>query len=360
MASEGFGARHGTPPSGGAPWSEFEQLYRAHHAKLTTYLTRRGISPADASDIVSVSFADLWKFWQKKERPQDPTPYLYKIVRTRMVDHIRRQQRAARVVDFDAPDAVGPSEEFAAFVEPEMGHLEAVATLLQHQHAVPTPHGIGLKDTEIAALVGHAGDRSRPPGTAPTGLPEPLAVEAPVNRGDTQEAAPPSKAGAELPPDFEAFYLGHQEMFCAYAEIHFGSRTTAEEVVHVALVEVLAGWTELLRSENLVRGAWAIVRRTVHDRLKLENRAPAFAIKGPIAQALAAARDQLKMIESASGLYGAIAELPGRQFDVIVLRYMLGYPASKVAWYMGIDERTVGYHLRRGRERLRVMLGRST
>ncbi|WP_328549487.1 sigma-70 family RNA polymerase sigma factor [Streptomyces sp. NBC_00366] len=360
MASEDLDARHGTPPSGGAPWSEFEQLYRANHGKLTAYVTRRGLSPADASDIVSVSFADLWKSWQKRERPQDPTPYLYKIVQMRTIDHRRRERQAARAVDFNASDAetdaVGPIEDVAASVEPEMGYLQAIATLPERQRAVLTLHGIGLEDTEIAAAVGHSADRSRPPGMASAHAPESPTAEVHANRGDAHEAAPPPQDGAELPPDFEAFYLGHQEIFHEYAEAHLGSRATAEEVVHTAFVKLLADWTELLRSENLEQGAWAIVRRTVHDRLKLESRTTAFAIKEQITQALVATRGQLQISGSVSGLYEAIAELPDRQFDAIVLRYVLGYPTSKVAWYMGVDERTVGYHLRRGKARLRLTL----
>ncbi|MEU2779507.1 sigma-70 family RNA polymerase sigma factor [Streptomyces sp. NPDC007162] len=165
----------------------------------------------------------------------------------------------------------------------------------------------------------------------------------------------------DLPLDFEAFYLGHQEPFHAYAEVHFGTREVAEEVIHEVFLQIHAGWTELLSSGSLEQGAWAIMRRAVHDRLDREGRAPAFVINGPIAQALApalaTARDKLQKMESTSGLYEAISELPNRQFEVIVLRYILGYPTAKVAWYVGIDERTVGHHLRRGKERLRVKLG---
>ncbi len=161
----------------------------------------------------------------------------------------------------------------------------------------------------------------------------------------------------DLPIDFEAFYLGHQEAFHAYAEVHFGTRAAAEEVIHEVFLEIHAGWTELLSAGSLEQGAWAIVRRAVHDRLESEGRAPAFIINGPIAQALATTKDRLQRMQSTTGLYEAIADLPGRQFEVIVLRYLLGYPTSKVAWFMGIDERTVGHHLRRGKERLRVKLG---
>ncbi|MFJ9714237.1 RNA polymerase sigma factor [Streptomyces sp. NPDC101234] len=165
----------------------------------------------------------------------------------------------------------------------------------------------------------------------------------------------------DLPLDFEAFYLGHQEPFHAYAEVHFGTREVAEDVIHEVFLQIHAGWTELLSSGSLEQGAWAIMRRAVHDRLEREGRAPAFVINGPIAQALSCAlatvRDKLQKMESTSGLYEAISELPNRQFEVIVLRYVLGYPTAKVAWYVGIDERTVGHHLRRGKERLRIKLG---
>lgn len=160
----------------------------------------------------------------------------------------------------------------------------------------------------------------------------------------------------DLPLDFEAFYLGHQESFHAYAEIHFGSRTAAEDVIHRVFLEILGGWDELLRTGNVDQGAWAIVRRVVSGRLAEEGRAPAFVINGPIAQALRAVRDKLQAMESTSGLYAAIAELPRRQFEVIVLRYVLGYSTSKVAWYVGLDDRTVGHHIRRGKERLRIRL----
>lgn len=361
MAPESKDDRPGAPLSGGASWSEFEQLYRDNHDKLTTYVSRRGFPPADASDIVSTSFANLWKIWQEKERPHDPTPYLYQVVKSRMIDHWRRENRdAARVVAFDAPetaaDVASPVEEFTESAEPETGYLQALEMLPKRQRMFLQLDAIGLKDTEIAAALGQSTGHSRPLGAAPTGVPGALAAEAHANRGDAQKEAQSPEQSSQLPPEFEAFYLGREGMYRAYAEAHFGSRETAEEIVHTAFLEILADWTELLSSENLEQGAWAVVRRTVHNRLELERQDPAFTF-GPIAQALAATRDKLQTIESRNGLYGAIAELPNRQYEVIVLRYLLGYPTSKVAWYLGIDERTVGHHIRRGRERLRDMLG---
>ncbi|WP_342671243.1 hypothetical protein [Streptomyces lushanensis] len=44
----------------------------------------------------------------------------------------------------------------------------------------------------------------------------------------------------DLPLDFEAFYLGHQEFFHTFAELHLGSREAAEEAVHLVFLEILA------------------------------------------------------------------------------------------------------------------------
>lgn len=166
----------------------------------------------------------------------------------------------------------------------------------------------------------------------------------------------------DLEVDFEAFYLGHHEVFHAYAEVHFGNRETAEEVIHEVFLEI---------HMRLVAAAERGQPRTgrVGDRAADRPQPPrrrgagveAFVINGPIAQALdtalVTAREKLRKMESSSGLYEAIAELPDRQFEVIVLRYVLGYPTAKVAWYIGIDDRTVGHHLRRAKERLRLKLG---
>ncbi|MFF7140724.1 sigma-70 family RNA polymerase sigma factor [Streptomyces nodosus] len=68
-------------------------------------------------------------------------------------------------------------------------------------------------------------------------------------------------------------------------------------------------------------------------------------------------RDQLEIAGSTNGLYEAILELPTRQFTVIVLRHLLGYPTKRIARYMGLDPLTVDYHGRRGKDRLRIRLG---
>ena len=170
--------------------------------------------------------------------------------------------------------------------------------------------------------------------------------------GRPVQAPPP-----DLPLDFEGVYLGHQEFFHDFAEIHLGSRRTAEQVVHQVFLEILGGWDELLQQGDLEQQTLAVLHRGVTRHLEEDGRPPAFLINGPIAKNLEAVRSQLELNSSAGGLYEAILELPTRQFTVIVLRHLLGYPTKRIARYMGLDTRTVDYHGRKGKERLRIRLG---
>lgn len=101
-------------------------------------------------------------------------------------------------------------------------------------------------------------------------------------------------------------------------------------------------------------------------RLRKESREPAFVINGPIARTQRAVRNELEIAEDSFGLYEAITSLPTRQFNVIVLRHLMGYETKRIARFMGLDPRTVDYHGRKGRERLRAQMknigarGRST
>ncbi|MCD9146107.1 RNA polymerase sigma factor [Streptomyces albireticuli] len=70
-------------------------------------------------------------------------------------------------------------------------------------------------------------------------------------------------------------------------------------------------------------------------------------------------RTQLQVMESSLGLFTAIASLPSRQYDVIVLHYVLGYPCSRIANIMGIKPDTVRSHRRLARERIATKLGLS-
>ncbi|MGW5739656.1 MULTISPECIES: sigma-70 family RNA polymerase sigma factor [Streptomyces] len=167
---------------------------------------------------------------------------------------------------------------------------------------------------------------------------------------------PASAPRTGLPLDFEGFYLNQQEFFHAFAELHLGHRSAAELVVHDVFLEILATWKELLTESDIEQRAMAVLSRRVGRRLKSEGRPPAFVINAPISRSLAAIRAEMELAPSHAGLYEAMLELPTRQYNAIVLRYVLNYPVARIARYMGLDSRTVDYHVRKGRERLRVLL----
>ncbi|GGP82344.1 sigma-70 family RNA polymerase sigma factor [Streptomyces melanogenes] len=173
---------------------------------------------------------------------------------------------------------------------------------------------------------------------APAGRPQPL--EEPLG----------------LPLDYEAYYLGHQEFFHAFAELHLGTRHAAEDTVHLVFLEILSIWDDLLQDPDLEQRTLTVLSRQVRERLESEGRPPAFVIAGPIAQNLRAIRAEMELAPQGAGLYEAILELPPRQFTVIVLKHLLGYPTARIARVMGLDPRTVDYHGRRAKERLRVLL----
>ncbi|PWI05117.1 sigma-70 family RNA polymerase sigma factor [Streptomyces sp. NWU339] len=163
--------------------------------------------------------------------------------------------------------------------------------------------------------------------------------------GEPQQAlqAPP-----DLPLEFEAFYLAYQQFFHDFAELHLGSRPTAEQVVHQVFLEILMGWEELQQAD-VEQQAQAILRSHVIQRLQKDtgNNGVRF---------LEYVRSQLEIDSSTNDLYNAILELPEQQFTVIVLRYVLGYPTDEIARYMGVHRNTVAYRIRRGQERLRTSL----
>ncbi|MGJ5748580.1 sigma-70 family RNA polymerase sigma factor [Streptomyces puniciscabiei] len=70
-------------------------------------------------------------------------------------------------------------------------------------------------------------------------------------------------------------------------------------------------------------------------------------------------REHMAFMESRIGLYEAIARLPERQFDVVLLHYILGYDFGKTAKLMGIRQATVRSLCRHAKERLALDLGLS-
>ncbi|MFE4874876.1 RNA polymerase sigma factor [Streptomyces sp. NPDC056682] len=155
------------------------------------------------------------------------------------------------------------------------------------------------------------------------------------------EGHSPVEAPLRLPLDFEAHYLMNQQAWHDYALWFLRTNDRAERAVHRGFLEILRHWDALLGESDLQQQTWAILRRVVIDEV------------------LGDARQQLLAMDSGIGLYPALGKLPQRQFDVIILRYILNYDTKRISWYLGITPSTVDYHCRRARERLAPLYHRA-
>ncbi|MFF2523174.1 sigma-70 family RNA polymerase sigma factor [Streptomyces liangshanensis] len=170
-------------------------------------------------------------------------------------------------------------------------------------------------------------------------------------------------SGHRLALTFHAFAAHHHRLWLRYAHTQVGSRAAAESVVESACARLLAYWPHVLLQESVAQYAWAVLKEEIARRQDAHE-GPALV---DTASFDAAARkllqhgtpDQFTVLEHKMGLYGAIARLPERQYDVVVLRYVLRVADEVVAEYLGIEVPTVRSHVRHARRRLARELGRA-
>lgn len=166
------------------------------------------------------------------------------------------------------------------------------------------------------------------------------------------DAAPAVPLAEHLPVEFSAFVFQHQQAYLRYAHLHLGSKEEAIEVVEGVFARLARNWDQVLRQASVEAYALAELKESLARRLVLAGRPPAIAETAAFTAAREAARHRLHTLESALGLYSAIARLPERQLDVILLAFVIGCPLSRVAHMMGVCEGTVRSHLHAARRRL--------
>jgi RNA polymerase sigma-70 factor (ECF subfamily) len=168
-----------------------------------------------------------------------------------------------------------------------------------------------------------------------------------------------SQAVRELTVQPAAFWAFHQQYYLtyrSYAELQLGAPPEAEELVDKVFVRLAVQWHALLQEESPAAVAWSLLKTSVAERLILTERQPAMPQTATFHRVtrtlLESYRAKFAMLESSLGLYTAISRLPCRQFDVIVLQYVLGHPTRHTASIMGVTEATVRSHRRLARTAL--------
>jgi RNA polymerase sigma-70 factor (ECF subfamily) len=162
-------------------------------------------------------------------------------------------------------------------------------------------------------------------------------------------------------PLFTAFYERHQAKWVRYAYGETGCRETAELIADGLTLHIATYWHDLQPAEKAAEHAWKVLRATVAHWLEEHDTESAFvgtaSFEQAIRRALARGSDWFAELEESIGLYSAISRLPARQRNAIVLRYVVGYEDSKIAWMLGVPEGTVRVHVSLGKKRIAEDLG---
>jgi RNA polymerase sigma factor (sigma-70 family) len=124
-------------------------------------------------------------------------------------------------------------------------------------------------------------------------------------------------------------------------------RAAAEDAALDALAKAHLQWRKI--GDEPWREMW-VLRVAVNEAIRrLPRRRP---FEPP-----AAWKDPADDVALRQTLTVALGQLPRRQCEVIVMRYLLGYSEAQVAAALGISNGTVKTHLHRGMSALRATLG---
>ncbi|MEV7773768.1 sigma-70 family RNA polymerase sigma factor [Kitasatospora sp. NPDC086791] len=165
--------------------------------------------------------------------------------------------------------------------------------------------------------------------------------------------------GLRLDLTYAAFCETHEPAWHALALTRIGSHADAALVVEAVKADLARCWPQVLRFEEPAAYAWRLTNRHVSDWVAAEEpvEVEAVTFAAVIGAFKQVAKGLLRSEADEVRLYAAILELPDRQRDVVILRYLLGLHPKVIAAYLGRPVATVHSNLRHARERLARRLG---
>jgi RNA polymerase sigma-70 factor (sigma-E family) len=158
----------------------------------------------------------------------------------------------------------------------------------------------------------------------------------------------------ELSADYERFVLARSTALLRTAVLLVGDRGHAEDLLQTALLRTALRWRSARDHPeayvrrvllNLARDRWrGSTRRVAEQPLSDTN---------PVAQG----RDPADTVVDRAALRTALADLPRRQREVVVLRFFADLSVTETAATLRMSEGTVKAHTSRAVTRLRQALG---
>jgi RNA polymerase sigma-70 factor (ECF subfamily) len=165
------------------------------------------------------------------------------------------------------------------------------------------------------------------------------------------------------PAAWEALTRRHQEGVFRYAYLHLGNAQEAEDVAQEAFLRTFQSRDRLDPSRPLRPWLLSIAANLARNRRRSAGRYWAALRRFVKAQPQGAPRSGPRDPRDRKGLmaqrlWEAVQKLPGRDREVIYLRYFLEIPTVETAETLGVPEGTVKSRLARARERLRGVIER--
>jgi RNA polymerase sigma-70 factor (sigma-E family) len=157
-----------------------------------------------------------------------------------------------------------------------------------------------------------------------------------------------------------ALFREHHGELVRLALLIVGDLPTAEDVVQDVYASVHARWTKLAAPEDAlsyVRAAVLNACRSVLRRRGIVRRVDVLHRARASDQELASAEHEAILSEDRRQVLGALARLPRRRREVLVLRYYLGLSEAEIAAVLHISTGTVKSTAARGLAALARDLG---
>lgn len=157
---------------------------------------------------------------------------------------------------------------------------------------------------------------------------------------------------ANIPDDFQGFFKSSYPRIIAIAYMLCRNRADAEDAVQEAYTEALVRWAELGQFD--APDAWVL--KVMKQRLQLPWRRLSrvepvgLDVEGPIAGAVEQAVQARLVLD-------ALAALPPRQRQVIVMHCLDGMSQDEIARGIGRSRGAVAASIHKGREKMKEKLG---
>ena len=140
---------------------------------------------------------------------------------------------------------------------------------------------------------------------------------------------------------FDAFVQSNFPSWVRLAHLYVGDRDEAELIACEVTLQLHETWEDVLgQVGNLPLHAFALLRGAIEDRIA-QRAGDQMVENAAFLRAMRTAREELAVLAESIGVYSAISRLPERQFQVIALRYVLGYDVKRAAALMGVSHQTI-------------------